>query len=104
MPRGSKEKYTEKEKRQAEHIEKGYEERGTPKKEAVRGDGATVNKVHHGGEKPGGGGYGKSEDHSPMRKGGRIGGKRSHIGIRGQGSGVRGQGPGVRNQESGVSE
>jgi hypothetical protein len=30
-----------------------------------------VNKVHGGGEKPGGGGYGKEEDHSPMKKGGR---------------------------------
>jgi hypothetical protein len=35
-----------------------------------------VNKVHHGGEKPGGGGYGRSENHEPMRKGGR----RSHSG------------------------
>jgi hypothetical protein len=32
--------------------------------------------VHHGGEKPGGGGYGKPEDHEPMRKGGRKGGKK----------------------------
>jgi hypothetical protein len=31
---------------------------------------ATVNKVHHGGEKPGGG-YGKPENHEPMKKGGR---------------------------------
>jgi len=30
-----------------------------------------VNKVHGGGEKPGGGGYGKAENHEPMRKGGR---------------------------------
>jgi hypothetical protein len=39
-----------------------------------------VNKVHHGGEKPGGGGYGRSENHEPMRKGGRKGGRRSHSG------------------------
>jgi hypothetical protein len=32
-----------------------------------------VNKVHGGGEKPGGGGYGKPENHEPMRKGGRRG-------------------------------
>ena len=75
MPRGSKEKYTEKQKRQAEHIEKGYEESGVPEKEAERRAWATVNKVHKGGEKPGGGGYGKPEDHSPMKKGGRIGGR-----------------------------
>ena len=77
MPRGSKEKYTEKQKRQAEHIEKGYEESGVPEKEAERRAWATVNKVHKGGEKPGGGGHGKPEDHSPMRKGGRLGGRRS---------------------------
>jgi hypothetical protein len=39
--------------------------------EAERRAWATVNKVHHGGEKPGGGGYGKPENHEPMRKGGR---------------------------------
>jgi hypothetical protein len=32
---------------------------------------ATVNKVHGGGEKPGGGGHGKPENHEPLRKGGR---------------------------------
>jgi plasmid stabilization system protein ParE len=71
MPQGDKSKYTDKQKRQAEHIEKGYEERGLSKDEAERRAWATVNKVHHGGEKPGGGGYGKSENHAPMRKGAR---------------------------------
>jgi plasmid stabilization system protein ParE len=71
MPRGDKSKYTEKEKRQAEHIEEGYEKRGLPEEEAERRAWATVNKVHGGGEKPGGGGYGKPENHEPMRKGGR---------------------------------
>jgi hypothetical protein len=71
MPRGDKSKYTNKEKRQAEHIEEGYEKRGLPEKEAERRAWATVNKVHGGGEKPGGGGYGKPENHEPMRKGGR---------------------------------
>src|SRR3954470_186223 len=75
MPRGDKSKYTDKQKRQAEHIEEGYEKRGTPKKEAERRAWAIVNKVHKGGEKPGGGGYGKPEDHSPMKKGGKKGGK-----------------------------
>ena len=86
MPRGDKSTYTDKEKRQAEHIEEGYETRGVPEEgylergvsdeEAERRAWATVNKVHGGGEKPGGGGYGKPENHEPMRKGGR----RSHGG------------------------
>ena len=37
---------------------------------------ATVNAIHGGGEKPGGGGYGKGENHEPMRKGGRKGGRK----------------------------
>src|SRR6187455_1779210 len=77
MPRGDKSKYTDKEKRQAEHIEEGYEARGLSEAEAERRAWATVNKVHGGGEKPGGGGYGKPENHAPMRKGGRKGGKAS---------------------------
>ena len=36
MPRGDKSKYTDKEKRQAEHIEEGFEKRGVPKGEAQR--------------------------------------------------------------------
>ena len=75
MPRGDKSKYTDKQERQAEHIEEGYEKRGLPAKEAKRRAWATVNKVHKGGEKPGGGGYGKAEDHSPMHKGGKLGGQ-----------------------------
>jgi hypothetical protein len=51
MPRGDKSKYTDKQKRQAEHIEEGYEERGVSKDEAERRAWATVNKVHGGGEK-----------------------------------------------------
>ena len=69
MPQGDKGKYTNKQKRMAEHIEDGYEKRGLSRGEAERRAWATVNAVHHGGEKPGGGGYGRSEDHSPMRKG-----------------------------------
>jgi hypothetical protein len=55
MPRGDKSKYTNKEKRQERHIEKGYEERGVSEREAKRRAWATVNKVHGGGEKRGGG-------------------------------------------------
>lgn len=71
MPRGDKRKYTDKQKRLAAHIEQGYEERGVPRREAERRAWATVNAVHHGGEKRGGGGYGKAEDRSPMRRGAR---------------------------------
>lgn len=76
MPRGDKSAYTEKQKRQAEHIEEGYESRGTPEKEAERRAWATVNKETHGGKKAGSGRC-KAEDHEPSRRGGRIGGRRA---------------------------
>ena len=72
MPRGDKSSYTNKQKRQAEHIEEGYERRGVPEREAERRAWATVNKETHGGKKSGSG-RGKKEDHSPSRKGGRLG-------------------------------
>src|ERR1700722_13294941 len=72
MPRGDKSKYTDKQKRQAEHIEEGYEKRGQSKAEAQRRAWATVNKTTHGGKKSGSG-RGKADDHSPERRGGRIG-------------------------------
>jgi len=74
MPRGDKSSYTDKQKRQAEHIEEGYESRGLGKKESERRAWATVNKMTHGGKKSGSG-RGKTEDHSPARKGGRLGGR-----------------------------
>jgi len=73
MPRGDKDKYTDKQKRQAEHIEEGYEKRGVSDNEAERRAWATVNKTTHGGKKSGSG-RGKPEDHSPERKGGHLGG------------------------------
>jgi plasmid stabilization system protein ParE len=76
MPRGDKSSYTDKQKRQAEHIEDSYEDRGVSHKEAERRAWATVNKETHGGKKSGSG-RGKPEDHSPSRKGGRKGGKAS---------------------------
>ena len=76
MPRGDKSSYTDKQKRQAEHIEEGYEKRGVPEDEAERRAWATVNKETHGGKKSGSG-RGKSEDHSSSRKGGQRGGKAS---------------------------
>jgi plasmid stabilization system protein ParE len=71
MPQGDKSNYTDKQRRQAEHIEEGYVERGVSEEEAERRAWATVNKVHGGGEKRGGSGYGKDENHEPMRKGAR---------------------------------
>jgi len=76
MPRGSKGKYSDKQKRKADHIEEGYEDRGVPAKEAKRRAWATVNKIHGGGEKSGSG-RGKPENRSPNRKGGRLGGRAS---------------------------
>jgi plasmid stabilization system protein ParE len=75
MARGSKSKYTSKQKRQAEHIEEGYEKRGKSKKEAERRAWATVNKSSGGGKKSGSG-RGKKTSKASSRKGGRKGGKR----------------------------
>lgn len=77
MAQGSKKKYTDKQKRKAEHIEEGYEKRGTSKKEAERRAWATVNKEDKGGKKSGSG-RGKKSNKSASRKGGRkSGGKKS---------------------------
>ena len=74
MPRGDKSSYTDKQKRQAEHIEESYRSRGTPEGEAERRAWATVNKETGGGKKSGSG-RGKPENHAPSRKGGRLGGR-----------------------------
>jgi hypothetical protein len=73
MPQGSKEKYTAKQKREARHIEKGYEARGVGTKESARRAWATVNAQDHGGKKSGSG-RGQKTNKAPARKGGRIGG------------------------------
>jgi plasmid stabilization system protein ParE len=73
MPRGDKSAYTQKQKRKAQHIEEGYEERGVPKNEAERRAWATVN-LESGGGKKSGSGRGKPESKAASRKGGRIGG------------------------------
>lgn len=51
MPSGDKSKYTDKQKRQAEHIEEGYRERGVPEGEAEARVWASVNKIHGGGKR-----------------------------------------------------
>jgi hypothetical protein len=55
MSRGSKDSYTDKQKRQAKHIEQSYEDRGESTKEAARHAWATVNKESGGGRKSGSG-------------------------------------------------
>ena len=70
MTRGSKEKYTDKQKRKAEHIEDGYLEEGVSREEAERRAWATVNKESGGGNKSGSG-RGKPDNTSSSRKGGK---------------------------------
>lgn len=78
MPQGDKSSYTDKQKRKAEHIEEGYEDRGVGKKEAERRAWATVNKESGGGNKSGSG-RGKPDNHSASRKGGqKSGSSQSH--------------------------
>ena len=77
MARGSKSKYTSKQKRKAEHIEEGYEKRGTSKKEAERRAWATVNKESGGGKKSGSGRERKRARRALAKAGERVAGKRS---------------------------
>ena len=60
MPQGDKSKYTDKLKRQAEHIEEGYEKKGLSEEEAEARAWATVNKNDGGGKQPGGSGRKKA--------------------------------------------
>lgn len=76
MPRGDKSAYTDKQKRMAEHIEEGYEDRGVPADEAARRAWATVNATDHGGKKSGSG-RGKTRNPAPSKKGGVLGGRAS---------------------------
>lgn len=76
MPRGDKSKYTEKQKRQARHIEEGYIERGVPEEEAEKRAWATVNAMTGGGKKSGSG-RGKAVNKAPAKKGGKKGGSAS---------------------------
>ena len=73
MAKGDKDKYTDKQKRKAEHIEESYEERGVSEDEAERRAWATVNKESGGGNKSGSG-RGKEDSNESSRKGG----KKSH--------------------------
>ena len=70
MPRGSKETYTDKQKRQASHIEESEKKSGKSPARSKQIAYATVNKQDHGGKKSGSG-RGKTPDHSPSVKGGK---------------------------------
>ena len=74
MPRGDKSAYTDKQKRQAEHIAEGYEKRGVSAKTAKTRAWATVNKETGGGKKTAR--VAAKRNHSSSRKGGRKGGSR----------------------------
>ena len=76
MPRGDKSAYSDKQKRQAEHIEKGYKKKGVSEGEAERRAWATINKASGGGKKSGSG-RGKPENKAPYKKGGKKGGAAS---------------------------
>lgn len=72
MPQGDKSSYTGKQKRQAQHIEEGYKERGLSTKEAERRAWATVNKESGGGKKSGSG-RAKKKNKTSSRKGEKKG-------------------------------
>lgn len=76
MARGDKSAYTDKQKRQAEHIEASYEQRGVPKKEAEARAWATENAISGGGKKSGSG-RGKKVNKAPTKRGGKLGGATS---------------------------
>ena len=71
MPRGSKEAYTDKQKRQAEHIEESMEKRGMSKGQAEGRAWATVNKNSGGGKKSGSG-RGHKSSNEASKNGGRA--------------------------------
>ena len=77
MSQGDKSKYTDKQKRKAQHIAESYEARGEPEQEAEARAWATVNKDDGGGKHPGGSGRGKKTGHPAAHKGGKAGGAAS---------------------------
>ena len=55
MPRGDKDAYSDKQKRQAQHIEEGYEKKGVGRQEAEERAWRTVNARSGGGKESGSG-------------------------------------------------
>ncbi len=68
MPRGDKSKYTDKQKRMAEHIEEGYEQKGVSEETAESRAWATVNKLTGGGMKGGSGSPAKVARRRPLAR------------------------------------
>lgn len=68
MPQGDKSKYTDKQKRMAQHIEESYEKKGVPEDEAEARAWATVNKETGGGRHPGGSGRGMPKAEEQKRR------------------------------------
>jgi len=66
--KGDKSKYTDKQKRQAAHIESGYEKDGVSTRIAVARAWATINKLSGGGKKSGSGRKTGSNPTSKERK------------------------------------
>ena len=105
MPRGDKSKYSTKQKRQARHIEEGYEEKGLSEGESARRAWATVNKMDGGGKKSGAG-RGRKTNKEPARKGGRKGGaakKSSSASSSSRSSSARGASSGKKSKKSSQS-
>jgi len=61
MPQGDKSKYTDRQKRQAAHIEEGYEKKGIFEAKAEARAWATANKNDGGGKQPDGSGRKKAD-------------------------------------------
>lgn len=76
MPSGDKGKYTDRQKRKAQHIAAGYREQGVARAESERRAWATVNKEDGGGNKSGSG-RGVPDSKVSSRKGGKLGGAAS---------------------------
>jgi hypothetical protein len=74
MPRGDKSSHTDKQKRQAEHIEEGHENSRLGNKEAEQRASATVNKETGGNQS--GSGSGVADSNVSSKRGGRSGGPR----------------------------
>lgn len=76
MPTGDKSKYTDKQKRQAEHIEDSYREKGVGEERSERIAWSTVNKQTGGGKKPGGSGSAAATKSAPANK--AMGGRKAY--------------------------
>ena len=77
MPRGDKSSYSNKQKRQAEHIEEGYEKRGVSAKTAKSRAWATVNKESGGGKKSGSGRKKAAKKSGGRKSAAKKGGRKS---------------------------